>query len=76
MYSQENTIKQQDLVNALVEKGVDGLVVIPTDTSAMDTITEVTQKAGIPLVYINRNPFSIKKIQCLTMFTINDFRYT
>ncbi len=57
MDSQEDTIKQQDLVNSLIEKGVDGLVVIPTDTSAMGPITDAAQKAGIPLVYVNRNPY-------------------
>lgn len=56
--SQEDTIKQQDHVNALIEKGVNGLIVVPTDTSAMQPITEAAQAAGIPLVFVNRNPYA------------------
>lgn len=58
MDSQEDTIKQQDLVNSLIEKGVAGLIVVPTDTSAMAPITKAAQDAGIPLVYVNRNPYA------------------
>ncbi len=58
MDSQEDTIKQQDLVNSLIEKGVKGLIVVPTDTSAMAPITKAAQDAGIPLVYVNRNPYA------------------
>lgn len=56
--SQEDTIKQQDHVHALIEKGVSGLIVIPTDTSAMQPITEAAQEANIPLVFVNRNPYA------------------
>ena len=59
--SQEDTIKQVDHVNALIEKGVDGLIVVPTDTSSMAPVTEAAQKAGIPLAYVNRNPYAGKE---------------
>src|SRR5690606_32615341 len=55
--AQEDVIKQQDQVNAFIEQGVDALVVVPVDTSAMDPITKAAKDAGIPLVYVNRNPF-------------------
>lgn len=58
MDSQEDTIKQQDIVNSLIEKGVSGLIVVPTDTSAMAPITKAAGDAGIPLVYVNRNPYA------------------
>ena len=61
--SQEDTIKQLDHVNALIEKGVDAVVVVPTDTSGMDPVTEAAQKAGIPLAYVNRNPYAGKEEQ-------------
>lgn len=56
--SQEDTIKQQDVVNSLIQKGVKGLIVVPTDTSAMTPITNAAKEAEIPLVYVNRNPFA------------------
>jgi inositol transport system substrate-binding protein len=55
--AQEDVIKQQDQVNAMVEQGCAAILVVPVDTSAMAPITEAVTAAGIPLVYINRNPF-------------------
>ncbi|HLR35463.1 MAG TPA: substrate-binding domain-containing protein [Tissierellales bacterium] len=55
--AQEDVIKQQDQVNAMIEQGVDALIVVPVDTSAMEPITKAATEAEIPLVYVNRNPF-------------------
>ena len=55
--AQEDVIRQQDQVNAFIEQGVDALVVVPVDTSAMEPITQAAKDAGIPLVFVNRNPF-------------------
>lgn len=54
----EDLIAQQDLVNTLIQNNVDALVVVPVDTSAMGPITDAAQNAGIPLVYVNRNPYA------------------
>ncbi len=59
--AKEDVIKQQDLVNSLIQRGVDGIIVVPTDTSAMMPITETVTEAGIPLCYVNRNPFAGKE---------------
>ena len=55
--AQEDVVKQQDQVNAMIQQGVDAIVVVPVDTSAMGPITDAVTEAGIPLVYVNRNPF-------------------
>lgn len=55
--AQEDVIKQQDQVKAMLEQGIDALIVVPVDTSAMDPITSAAKEAGVPLVYVNRNPF-------------------
>ncbi len=55
--AQNDVVKQQDQVKALIQQGVDCLVVVPADSSAMAPITSAAQKAGIPLVYCNVNPF-------------------
>ena len=54
----EDILKQQDQINAFIAEGVDALIVVPIDTSAVEPIIEAAQKAGIPLVFVNRNPFS------------------
>lgn len=56
--AQEDVIRQQDLVNTFIAKGVDALIVVPVDTSAMTPITKAAKEAGIPICYVNRNPYA------------------
>lgn len=56
--AQEDVIRQQDLVNTFIAQGIDGLIVVPVDTSAMGPIVRAASDAGIPLVFVNRNPFA------------------
>ena len=44
-------------VNTLIQGDVDYLIVVPVDTSAMEPISKAATDAGIPLIYVNRNPF-------------------
>lgn len=59
--AKEDLIAQQDQVNTLIQNGVDALIVVPVDTSAMDPITKAAQNADIPLIYVNRNPYADKE---------------
>lgn len=54
---QQDVIMQQDQVKALIEQGVQALMVTPADTSAMEPVTAAAKEAGIPLVYFNTNPY-------------------
>ncbi|MFV0504825.1 MAG: substrate-binding domain-containing protein [Lachnospirales bacterium] len=56
--AQEDVIRQQDQVKAMISQGVDVLIVVPVDTSAIEPITKAAATAEIPLIYVNRNPFS------------------
>jgi len=55
--AQEDVIKQQDLVQAFITEKVDVLIVVPVSTDAMDPIIAAGADAGIPVVFVNRNPF-------------------
>jgi inositol transport system substrate-binding protein len=55
--AQEDVIKQQDLVQAFITEQVDVLIVVPVSTDAMDPIIAAGKDAGIPVVFVNRNPF-------------------
>lgn len=59
--AQEDVVRQQDSVNSLIAKGVDALIVVPVDTSAMEPITKAAQDAKIPLCYVNRDPYEGKE---------------
>ncbi len=55
--AQEDVVRQQDQVNTMIVQGYDVIMVVPVDTSAMQPITDAVTEAGIPLIYVNRNPF-------------------
>jgi len=54
----ESTVTQLNEVENMIVLGVDALIVVPVDTSAMEPITRAAQEANIPLIYVNRNPFA------------------
>lgn len=60
--AKEDMIAQQDVVNGLITQGVAGLVVVPVDTSAMSPVTKAASEAGLPLVYVNRNPYAESEV--------------
>ena len=54
--AQNDVVKQQDQVKALIQQGVDALIVVIADSSAAEPVTQAAQDAGIPLVYVNTLP--------------------
>ena len=47
---------QSNQIDAFIADGVDVLIINPVNTSSAETITDKVVDAGIPLVYINREP--------------------
>ncbi|MDR0597232.1 MAG: substrate-binding domain-containing protein [Treponema sp.] len=54
---QNDVTRQQDNVNAAISQGAKAIVVVPIDTSSVSPIIRAAREAGIPLVFVNRNPF-------------------
>jgi len=54
----EDIARQLAEVENMLVLGVDALIVVPVDTEAMEPITNLVRERGIPLVYVNRNPFA------------------
>ena len=52
----EKTDVQLGQVENFVSQGVDAILVIPVDTDAAQPMTDAAKAAGIPIVYVNRNP--------------------
>ncbi|MCD8138424.1 MAG: substrate-binding domain-containing protein [Planctomycetaceae bacterium] len=57
MDAQEDVIRQQDQVMTMIQSGIDVLVVVPVDTSAVSGIETLAKNANLPLIYVNRNPY-------------------
>ncbi|EYD75895.1 Inositol transport system sugar-binding protein [Rubellimicrobium mesophilum DSM 19309] len=51
--------KQLNQIENFVAAGVDAIIVNAVDTSATEAITEKAAAAGIPLVYVNREPINV-----------------
>lgn len=47
---------QSNQIDAFIAEGVDVLIINPVNSSSAETITDKVVAAGIPLVYINREP--------------------
>lgn len=58
MDAQLDSVRQQDNVRTLLGDGVQAIIVIPNNTSAVSPMTEAAQEAGIPIIYLNLDPFS------------------
>jgi len=57
--AQNDVAKQLDQINNFIASGVDAIVVNPVDTSATQAMTDAAEAAGVPLVFVNRQPINL-----------------
>jgi inositol transport system substrate-binding protein len=57
--AQNDVAKQLDQINNFIAGGVDAIIVNPVDTSATQAMTDAAAAAGVPLVYVNRQPVNL-----------------
>jgi inositol transport system substrate-binding protein len=57
--AQNDVAKQLDQINNFIASGVDAIIVNPVDTSATQAMSDAAAAAGVPLVYVNRQPINI-----------------
>ena len=57
--AQNDVARQLDQINNFVASGVDAIIVNPVDTSATEAMTQAAEAAGVPLVYVNREPINV-----------------
>ena len=55
----DDVARQLDQINNFVASGVDAIIVQPVDTSATQAMTNAAEEAGIPLVFVNRQPINL-----------------
>jgi inositol transport system substrate-binding protein len=55
----DDVARQLDQINNFVASGVDAIIVQPVDTSATQAMTNAAEAAGIPLVFVNRQPINL-----------------
>lgn len=60
--ARDDVARQLDQINNFVASGVDAIIVNIVDTSAADAMTAAAESAGVPLVYINREPDNVNTL--------------
>jgi len=57
--AQNDVAKQLDQINNFIASGVDAIIGNPVDTSATQAMSDAADAAGVPLVYVNRQPINV-----------------
>ncbi len=60
--AQEDVAKQLDQINNFIASGVDAIIVNAVDTDATEAMSNAAKSAGIPLVYVNRQPANMETL--------------
>ena len=60
--AKDDVSKQISQVQNFIANKVDAIIVNPVDTSATAAITKAAGDAGVPLVYVNREPTDVDKL--------------
>jgi ABC-type sugar transport system substrate-binding protein len=60
--AKDDVSKQISQVQNFIANKVDAIIVNPVDTSATAAITRAAAEAGVPLVYVNREPTDVDKL--------------
>jgi len=60
--AKDDVSKQLSQVQNFIANKVDAIIVNPVDTSATEAITKAAADAGVPLVYVNREPADVDKL--------------
>ena len=72
--AQNDVAKQLDQINNFVASNVDAIIVNPVDTSATQAMSDAAAAAGVPLVYVNREPVNVDSLPDNQAFVASDER--
>ena len=72
--AQNDVAKQLDQINNFIASGVDAIIVNPVDTSATQAMSDAAAAAGVPLVYVNRQPVNVDTLPDNQAFVASDER--
>ena len=70
--AKDDVSKQLSQVQNFIANGVNAIIVNPVDTSATAAITKAAADAGVPLVYVNREPTDVDKLGAKAAFVASN----
>ncbi len=57
--ARDDVARQLDQINNFIASGVDAIIINAVDTSATEAMSSAAESAGVPLVYVNREPINV-----------------
>ena len=72
--AQNDVAKQLDQINNFIASGVTAIIVNPVDTDATQAMTDAATAAGVPLVFVNREPVNVDSLPDNQAFVASDER--
>ena len=60
--AQNDVAKQLSQIQNFISQGVDAIIVSAVDTDASPAMTRLAAQAGIPIIYVNRQPADLQKL--------------
>ncbi|MCT7373814.1 sugar ABC transporter substrate-binding protein [Chelativorans salis] len=72
--AQNDVGKQLNQIQNFIASGVDAVIVNPVDTDATVAMTKAAADAGVPLVYVNREPVNVDELPENQAFVASDER--
>ena len=57
--AQDDVARQLDQINNFIASGVDAIIVNAVDTNATEAMSQAAAAAGVPMVYVNRQPINM-----------------
>jgi ABC-type sugar transport system substrate-binding protein len=72
--AQDDVGRQLNQIQNFVASGVDAIIVNTVDTDATTAMSQTAEQAGIPLVYVNREPVNVDSLPDGQAFVASDER--
>jgi len=72
--AQNDVSKQLNQIQNFIASGVDAIIVNPVDTDATVAMTQAAANAGVPLVFVNREPVNVDDLPENQAFVASDER--
>lgn len=72
--AQNDVGKQLNQIQNFIASGVDAVIVNPVDTDATVAMTKAAADAGVPLVFVNREPVNVDDLPDNQAFVASDER--
>lgn len=70
--AQNDVSRQQSQIQNFIAAGVDAIIVNPVDTDATAAMSKIAADAGVPLVYVNRQPVNVDALPAKQAFVASN----